>query len=441
MKRALYEELKTWKGQSNRLPLIIRGARQVGKSFLIEQFGHQEFANLHVINFEKRPELASCFISVDPKDILRELELQAGIQIKAGQTLLFLDEIQDCPQALKALRYFAEEMPQLHVVAAGSLLEFVLEDKGFSFPVGRIQIMNLGPLTFKEYLLAKGQVELVGLLEAVQDGSEISNGVHERLLQLVREFLCIGGMPGVVATFLSTDSYLEVQRRQSAILDLYALDFGKYATKYAEHRHLKKLFEKAPDLVGKYFKFSKIDPDCANPARDYREALHRLRQARLILPVHLSKGNGLPLKAGKSEKKFKIFLLDIGLLVFGLGWDSLHIGNKKESSLFRGVVAEQFAAQELYALQDPFIDRGLYYWENPNHSSSAEIDFLMNLNQRMLPIEVKSSTNGRLKSLRQFMEMKGVNRGVRISEFPFCLGEKIVSIPFYLIGEMGRLLK
>ncbi len=440
MERILYKELKSWKDHPSRLPLIIRGARQVGKSYLIEQFGKQEFPELYVLNFEKQPQLASCFQSLDPKDILKELELQAGIRIQPGHSLFFLDEIQDCPQALKALRYFAEEMPTLHVIAAGSLLEFVLEDKQFSFPVGRVQILNLGPLTFLEYLLAVKQPALVNLLKTVKNGSEISDGVHQRLLKFVREFLCVGGMPGVVSTFVTTGSYLEAQRRQSTILDLYTLDFGKYATKYAEHRHLKKLFERAPDLVGRHFKFSKIDPDCANPARDYREALIKLKQARLILPVHLTKGNGLPLRAEKSEKKFKIFLLDTGLFTHSIGWKNLDIENKLESSLFKGVITEQFVAQELHALQDPFIERGLYYWENTDRSSSAEIDFLVNLSQQMLPIEVKAGPTGRLKSLKQFMTTKQINLGVRISECPLSYNESILSIPFYLISETNRLL-
>lgn len=441
MERALYKELKIWKDQPHRLPLIVRGARQVGKSFLIEQFGKREFSDFHIINFEKQPKLKMCFQSLDPKDIIREIELQTGLRILKNRSLLFLDEIQDCPQALKALRYFAEEMPELHVIAAGSLLEFILEDTSFSFPVGRVQMMNLGPLTFSEYLMALQQEALVELLHTVKDGSAISDGVHQRLLGFLRDFLCVGGMPGVVSTFKATGSYLEVQRRQSAILDLYALDFGKYATKYADHHYLKKLFERAPGLVGKHFKFSKIDPDCANPARDYREALNRLRQARLILQVHLTQGNGLPLRAEKSEKKFKIFLLDVGLLVFSLGWQTLDIGNKESSSIFRGVAAEQFVAQELCALQDPFIDRGLYYWENSRASSEAEIDFLINLNQKMVPIEVKSGSAGRLKSLKQFMETKKIDLGIRLSEKPLVIQDKILSIPFYLIGEMERLIR
>ncbi len=399
MERILYKELQQWKNQPTRLPLIVRGARQVGKSFLINQFGQQEFAELQVVNFEKRPQLASCFQSIDPKDILRELELQSGISLMAGNSLLFLDEIQDCPQALKALRYFAEEMPELHVIAAGSLLEFILEDKEFSFPVGRVQIMNLGPMTFLEYLLSCQQSALVELIKAVKDGNEISDAVHQRLMKFVREFLCLGGMPGVISAFKTSGSYLEARQRQSSILDLYALDFGKYATRHAEYRYLKKMFERAPDLAGKHFKYSKIDQDCANPSRDYREALNRLKQARLILPVHLTKGNGLPLRAEKSERKFKIFLLDVGLLIYSLGWENFDVGNKQTSSLFRGVIAEQFVAQELYSLQNPFVEKWLYYWENTNRSSSAEIDFLMNLNQRMIPIEVKSGSTGRLNHL------------------------------------------
>ncbi|SCC90877.1 hypothetical protein SCG7109_BC_00010, partial [Chlamydiales bacterium SCGC AG-110-M15] len=288
------------------------------------------------------------------------------------------------------------------------------------------------------FLLASQQGALVELIQTVENENEISDAVHQQLLKYVREFLSIGGMPGIVSTYLATHSYLEVQRRQSAILDLYALDFGKYANKHAEHRHLKKLFMAAPGLAGKHFKYSKIDSENANPARDYREALERLRQARLILPVHFTKGNGLPLRAEKSEKKFKIFLLDVGLLVFGLGWENFDLGAKQSLSIFRGVLAEQFVAQELCLIQDPFIDRGLYYWENPKRSSSAEIDFLINLNQRILPIEVKSGSTGKLKSLKQFMDLKESVLGVRISECPLSCQDGILSVPFYLISQLGR---
>jgi len=191
-------------------------------------------------------------------------------------------------------------------------------------------------------------------------------------------------------------------------------------------------------LVGKHFKFSKIDPDCANPARDYREALNRLRQARLILSVHQSKGNGLPLRSEKSEKKFKIFLLDVGLLAFGLGADAVQ--KEREIPSFRGVLSEQLVAQELYALQDPFIDRGLYYWENSSPTSSAEIDFLMNLDHKMLPIEVKAGAVGSLKSLRQFMSLKKISIGIQISAHELGLKEGILQIPFYLIQEIPRIL-
>lgn len=441
MERLLYGELQIWKEQVNRLPLIVRGARQVGKSFLVEELGRREFGDFQTINFEKRPQLSSCFQSLDPKEILRELELQTGYKLIPGRSLLFLDEIQDCPQALRALRYFAEEMPDLHVIAAGSLLEFILEDKQFSFPVGRVQIMNLGPLSFMEYLGALQQTALVELLKNVKSGSEISKGVHEKLLGFVRDFLYVGGMPGVVSAFTSSGSYLEAQRRQSAILDLYALDFGKYATKYAEYRHLKTLFERAPNLVGKHFKFSKIDPNCANPARDYREALNRLKQARLIFPIHLTKGNGLPLRAERSEKKFKIFLLDVGLFNSSIGLNKPGMEVDLQSSLFRGVVAEQFVAQELRALQDPFIEKEIYYWENTERSSSAEIDFLVDLLGKRIPIEVKAGSTGRLKSLRQFMEKKRIKLGVRISEYPLEMNQEILSVPYYLISEVGRFMR
>lgn len=439
MKRFIDKELLKWKNSPDRLPLIMRGARQVGKSYTIEMFGKTYFSNLVVINFEENPVYATSFETLDVPDILNRLSNLAGQPIIPGETLLFLDEIQNCVSALKALRYFKEKMPSLHVIAAGSFLEFVLEDEpGISFPVGRVQFINMKPLSFMEYLQAIGQGGLNDILSTITVENPPPLELHQHFLRFVRDFFFVGGMPAVVAKFFQSHSYLDCQRIHATILDLYQLDLAKYGKKN-QYKNLHILFDRIPELTGLHFKYSKIDPESANPARDYKTALHKLELARLIHLVYASNANGPPLHAEIDSKKFKVFFLDIGLLQYALEIDAAD-RTTDLSNIHRGILAEQFVAQELLAYMDPYLDRHLFFWSREKAEGTAEIDFLVNISGHIIPVEVKAGAVGKLKSLKQFLNTKSVKIGVKVSEAPLAFEKGVLSLPFYLVSQLPRLL-
>ena len=252
MYRISLDYLKKWKDRATRKPLVIRGARQVGKSFLVRLMASEAFANLVEINFERMPDAASLFISKTPRTILPLLEARFNVPIKPGKTLLFLDEIQAAPEVFAALRYFHEEMPELHVIAAGSLLEFVLLEHSFSMPVGRIEYLHLGPMSFEEFLLALGREKLRQWLMRFTLAEVIPDGLHRELLDLVRQYCVVGGMPEAVAAFARNGSYQECEQVQQSILSTYRDDFSKYASK-VRHQRVEKVFTKIPRLVGRKF--------------------------------------------------------------------------------------------------------------------------------------------------------------------------------------------
>ncbi|MCE5319345.1 MAG: ATP-binding protein, partial [Parachlamydia sp.] len=438
-KRSIEEELIRWKDSTDHLPLIVRGARQVGKSFTIEMFGKTHFSNTVIANFEEKTIFTSAFETFEIPDILNRLSNLSGQAIIPGKTLIFLDEIQNCVPALKALRYFKEKLPALHVIAAGSFLEFVLEDEpGVSFPVGRVQFINMKPLSFTEFMQAIGQGGLNEMLETTTIDQPLSEVLHQHLLRYVRDFFFVGAMPAVVAKFQESNSYQDCLRLQASILDFYRLDLAKYAQK-SQYKHLHTLFHRIPELVGQHFKYSKIDPHSANPARDYKNALHKLELAKLIHLVSASSANGPPLHAELDSKKFKVFFLDIGLLQY-----AVEITPEDRtfplSDIHRGILAEQFVAQELLAYIDPFFDRHLFFWSRDKKGSEAEVDFLINVSGQIVPIEVKSGQTGKLKSLQQFLTEKNSKIGVKISEAPLKFEKNVLSLPFYMISQLSRLL-
>ncbi len=439
MKRFIEKTLIAWKDKPDRLPLILRGARQVGKSYTVEQFGKENFTNTVVVNFEESPVLASAFETFEIPRILRTLAGLTSQEIIPGSTLLFLDEIQLCVPALKALRYFREKLPSLHVIAAGSFLEFVLEDENeVSFPVGRAQFCNMMPLSFVEFLYAIGQSGLHDIIVGASLENPVPQAIHEHLLRFVRDFFFIGGMPHIVDKFAQNQSFLDCQHAQSAILGLYRLDLAKYSKKQ-QYKNLHILFDQIPEFVGRHFKYSKIDSDSSNPARDYKNALHKLELARLIHKVSDTHANGLPLRAEVDSNKFKVFFLDVGLLQYALEIDTNDLAMPL-ADIHRGALAEQFVAQELLAYTDPYIEKHLFFWERAKKGSSAEIDFLISLSGKIVPIEVKAGKSGRLRSLQQFLAAKPSKVGVKISEAPLSFEHNILSVPFYLISEMSRLL-
>jgi uncharacterized protein len=431
MKRDFKQILMKWKDNPSRVPLIVRGARQVGKTFIIQAFGDEEFESSLTVNFEASPAYKACFETLDPISILSQIEVISGRRIIPGKTLLFLDEIQQCSKALISLRYFKEKMPDLHVIAAGSLLEFALYDENFSFPVGRVQFARLYPLSFEEYLDAKDDHALREQLYSYDFHSLPPMAIHEHLMTRVMEYFTIGGMPAAVMAFLKTKTLLEVKYVQQAILDSFEADFGKYAQK-SQHRHLKKIFLQIPRLIGSHVKYSRIDPELLNPARDMKKALELLQMAGLISLIFATSAGNIPLFSGLKEHIFKLLFLDIGLVEQAMNITPPYSG------LLTGPLAEQFVGQEWLAKADPLLDRKLFFWTREN--SAAEVDYLFEYKGIIYPVEVKSGTTGKLKSLQIFMEEKKAPLGIKISQDSLQFSKKILSVPFYLATHLPRLI-
>lgn len=438
MKRNIEADLLHWKEKKNRLPLLLRGARQVGKSYIVEKFGKEHFPHMVLLNFEQNPEYKACFNTLIPREIVSAISLIQKTPIEAGKALLFLDEIQECPQAILALRYFKEQMPELHIIGAGSLLEFVLNDPKFRMPVGRVQFMYLRPLSFGEYLMATQNERLRDFLHTVKINEPINEAVHLQLLKLVREYFALGGMPAIISEYLESKSLFEAQNLQTSILATYRRDFGKYA-KRTPHELLETIFTKIPGLVGKWLKYSTIDPDLRSEV--IKTALHKLSDAGIILPVYATSGAGLPFISHANEKKCKFLFLDVGLVKRACNLE-LELLFKEDLLLINdGIMAEQFVGQELLASTGTDEINGLFSWVREQHSSSAEIDFLIAVGAQIIPIEVKAGAVGTLRSLKIFLAEKKLPLGVRVSEAPLSLRENILSIPFYLIEELPRLVR
>jgi predicted AAA+ superfamily ATPase len=427
MYRFIEKELLKWKENSVRYPLIFRGARQVGKTYLIDKFGRSEFSSYVSVNFEAQPEAIACFETLNPEEILLKLQLIIKQPIVPGKTLLFLDEIQDCPKAIQAMRYFKEKLPNLHVIGAGSLLEFALVQGKFSFPVGRVQFLYLKPLSFEEYALARGkQIDL---------GNE---NLHEELLPLVKEYFLVGGMPAAVSHFSSNRDLEGLSNIHEVLLSTYQADFSKYATT-AEQKYLKVLFNGIFHEIAKHFKYSKIDPHLRS--RELKTALDHLEWAGLIHCVHQSSAAGIPLDAQMKQNRFKILGLDIGLVQHFLQIDPSLILNDHLAQINRGAIAEQFVGQELLAYHSPYQSAKLFYWENQKTTSDIEIDYLYVFEQAIIPIEVKAGSTGKLKSMHAFMKQKKSSMGIQISQKPLSFENNILTIPFYLISRLPELLR
>lgn len=435
MKRDLEAELIAWKGREEHLPILLRGARQVGKSYLVEQFGKTHFADVAVVDFENRPEFKDAFITREPKEILSNLEFALKKPIKMGESLLFLDEIQHCPEALISLRYFKEKMPHLHVIAAGSLLEFLLKEENFSFPVGRVEFLYLRPLSFLEYLRAAAPLiaERIAEFSLTRIPNELE---HKELLKWVRRYLFIGGMPSAVKESVREESLLETQRIHNRILHAYESDFGKYA-KHTQHQYLHLIFQKAPALVSKVLKYSHIDKEIRS--RELKPALDLLCHAGLLQRVFATTASGLPLHAHLKDHRHKLLYLDVGLLQTATKVDATQFFNQDILQINSGMIAEQFVGQELLSYSLPYQNAPLLFWERDE--GEAEIDFITAIGGDIIPIEVKAGATGALRSLHSFLKEKKGKLGVRISEHPLSFRDSILSIPFYLIHSFEQIVK
>ncbi len=396
MRRAITDKLTEWATGNFRKPLLIRGARQVGKTYSVNEFAGHHFAdNFHSFNFEKNPDLHAIFEqNLDSKRILPELELFSGKRIDPGHCLIFFDEIQECPKAIMALRYFYEEFPGMHLIAAGSLLEFALKD--ISFPVGRIHILHMHPMTFEEFLLATGKNVLA---DRIRDADKsISGNAINLINEEMYNYFLIGGMPESVKAFSETGSFIEAFKIQSDLIATIRQDFSKYAG-HSDKRCLNAVLGSVAKKTGEQIKYAHLAEDFSNPT--IKKAFELLEMARLFTRVKAASPSGTPLGAGASDKIFKTIFLDIGLLsnLSGFSADRT-VPKDKMASAFNGKLAEQFVGQELRAI----LNDNIFYWSRSQRGSSAETDYLIEKNGEIIPIEVKSGKSGKVKSLHLLLK-------------------------------------
>ena len=434
MKRLVDRVLDAWVRDRRRLPLLIRGARQVGKTYAVTALGERRFSDVASINLEQEPRYRRCFDTLEPRTILDQIGILRGMPVEPGRTLLFIDEIQECPPAVMALRYFYEQVPDLHVIGAGSLLEFALEAERMRIPVGRIQPLFMYPLSFAEFLSAVG--EEPALQASGTPAATLSTAVHEHLVSLLRTYLLLGGMPAVVAEYLESGSVARASRVQTAITQTLRDDFGKYA-RASSHHHLDRVFLHAARLVGRKFMYSKVDPD--SRSRDLRVAVELLQRAGIVHRVCSTSGAGLPLGAEADDRHFKLVMVDVGLMqnLCGATEQLLH-GDPMQIN--DGAVAEQFVGQELLAHRSPYERPELFYWHRRKSSSSAEVDYLTATAGRVIPVEVKSGKVGRLRSLGAFVDRYRPPVAVRVYAAGYRRDGAIVSVPLYALASLRSLL-
>lgn len=417
MKRLYNNSLSQWHANPNRKPLILRGARQVGKSTLVRQFAKDKGLTLLEINLERHLNLDQVFKTTDISAILQELEIILKRPIKGDGILLFLDEIQATPSAIPALRYFYEDLPGLPVIAAGSLLEFVLAEHDFSMPVGRVSYLHMGPMSFGEFLLALGEETLFATLANYRSGEPWPVMAHEKLLDYQRRYFFVGGMPESVLKYSQGQSMTEVREVQRSILDTYRDDFFKYTHADSERRLLHKIFDIAPNLVGKKVKYVNVSRD--DRAADVKSALFLLVKARVLIEAYHSNCQGIPLKAGCDDRVYKPYFIDVGLLnhLFGLEWTQIS-GRSTSALVNEGIIAEQFVAQQLAYSSGGRAEPRLYYWLREGKDKNSEVDFVMQIDEHIVPIEVKAGASGSLKSLQHFVVEKKIPLACRLDLNP-----------------------
>jgi Predicted ATPase (AAA+ superfamily) len=434
MKRTVMNRLLAWKSQSKRKPLILMGARQVGKTFVLKRFGEQEYANIVYVNFEDNPRLCKLFdASLDPKMVLKALTIEMNTEVIAGQTLLIFDEIQECPNALNSLKYFCESAPEQHIVAAGSLLGVKLAHvKGF--PVGKVQFLSLYPLSFLEFLEALKEIRLKEFLEEQKNIEPLPSNLHEKLLMYFKEYLFVGGMPEAVAEYIDSQNVSKVREIQTAILNAYSLDFAKHAPK-EQIMKINQVWSSIPSQLAKEnkkFIYSAVRE--GGRAKEFEGALQWLIEAGLIYKVPLISVPKIPLSAYVDLNAFKVYLVDVGLLGAMSNLSAKTILHENELfQEFRGAIAENYVAQELVHSQ-----YSLFYWTS---EGKAEVDFILEQDDLIYPLEVKSGNSSKKKSLRVYGDTYHPEMLIRSSPMNLRKDGDVLNCPLYLIEELRALIK
>lgn len=449
MERTALNDLKQWLQSSSRMPLVVRGARQVGKTWLVRELARSSNLKLIEINFELHPDKKALFEVNEPQQVLSALEINLGQSIDAHQSLLFLDEIQAFPEMLAKLRWFKEIMPELPVVVAGSLLEFVLDEHSFAMPVGRISYYHLEPLSFEEFLHAQNP-PLLALLQNYQ-WELLPNHIHQQALDHLKTYTLIGGLPAAVSSWLTDASWVTVQRIHHDILTTYRDDFARYKGRY-DMALFDDTFNYVSANIGNKIVYSHINQHAQVAA--LTQIMNLLTKARIIHTVQASAGNGIPLGAEINSKHKKAIMLDTGLANSMLGINAQDfISDESLATIHKGAIAEQLVGQLLRTIEPSYVEPTLYYWLRNAPGSNAEVDYLIQHGSHIIPIEVKAGTRGSMQSLHRLMKLKGYMRAVRFSTNPpsqmqvntqLSSGENVqyelLTLPIYMVGQLKRLL-
>lgn len=446
MERITYSNLIKWvlKPIPQRKPLIIRGARQVGKTYIVRKLGEEKFSNFVEINFERLPSAKEIFTKdLQGEQLIHNLFLFSGKKIVPGKTLLFLDEIQEAPRVITALRYFFEDIPELHVIAAGSLLDFTLEQIGV--PVGRIEFLHMYPLSFIEFLNATQNEALAEEILHHSIEQPLNAAIHDKLLKILGDYMAVGGMPDAVKTWIETEN-LKAQERLSAcnkvhlqLIEAYRQDFQKYAKKF-QLKYLDLLFSNLPAFIGKTIvSYNKITSEYRK--RELEPCLELLTKASIFHKIIHSAGNGVPLSQEANLEKFKLIFLDVALAQTTLGIQAKDwLLNPEQNFINKGAMVEAFIGQELLAYsayKEPSMKPKLYYWLKhlEKSNSNAEVDYLIPIDGKVIPIEVKSNDGRSHKSMNIFLETKKNSPyGIKFSISNYQRTPKIHFYPLYSVA-------
>lgn len=432
MYRIAIEKLLKWKQKKHRKPLIIEGARQVGKTWLMKEFGRQAYADTVYINFDSNSRMAELFASdLDTNRLILGLELYIGHKIDPDNALLIFDEVQEVPRALTSLKYFYEDAPQYHIVCAGSLLGIALH-QGTSFPVGKVDFLKLYPLSFREFLMATGKDRFADLLD--QQDFQMITSFKETYIDALKQYYFIGGMPEAVQSFTEDSDFREVREIQKRILAAYEQDFSKHAPNEIVPR-LRMLWNNIPSQLAKEnkkFIYGLVREGAR--AKDYEAAIMWLSDCGLVHKISRVNTAGIPLKAYEDLKAFKLFLLDVGLLgcMAGLHPHTLLDGNDLFVE-FKGALTEQYVCQQLKTVEN--LD--VYYYTNDR--SSCEIDFVVDTGEQIVPVEVKAEINLKAKSLKAYRERFSPAMSVRTSMADYKKEDQLINLPLYAIDQISKL--
>lgn len=425
MKRKITGQLIEWKNSSARKPLILNGARQVGKTFILREFGRENYKNTVYVNLESNGTVASMFNDdISPSKLIKYLEAETGERILPNETLIILDEIQSCERAVTSLKYFCEEAPDYHIAAAGSLLGVAINRNQTSFPVGKVNVLRLYPLDFEEFLTAMGNDLLIDeITECYTQMSPMNEGLHQKALDLYHDYLIIGGMPEAVKAFIETNSYIDANLVQSSIIDSYTADMAKYASN-SEAVKIRACYNSIPAQLAKdnkKFQYKVVQKGGSSSI--FGASLEWLKQAGVILECQRVDQGTMPLPVYADQTSFKIYMSDVGLLV-NKSQMSVNTIITGESNVFMGAVTENYIAQQLAAKNYP-----LYYWTVAN--SQAELDFVLQKNDKIYAIEVKKGEHVRSRSLSVFKQKYSPDYAIRFSQKNFGKTEDVFSIPLY----------